>query len=276
MNRRQFAASAGALMLGGKASAQKPDPARDTWKPSGPPTGPRIQIGMLMFPEMFAIDLVGPYTFLNGLMNVDTHLVAKTLAPVTTHKPMGTTLSPMQILPTTRLEDCPRQLDILFVPGGSVGVNQVMRDDTLLDFVADRGSRAKYVTSVCTGALILGAAGLLKGYNAATHWTAMDILPVFGATPEQKRVVEDRNRITGGGVTAGIDFGLVIASRIRGEDFGKFSQLAMEYDPQPPFHSGSPRTASPALVAHLEEMGQQVHADSRAAGLDAMKRRRIG
>ncbi len=273
MNRRQFAASAGALMLTGTASAQKNAGSRDTWTPTGPPTGPRIQIGMLMFPEMFAIDLVGPYTFLNGLMNVDTHLVSKSLSPVTTHKPMGTTLNPMQIVPTTTLEECPKQLDILFVPGGTVGVNQVMRDDTLLDFVADRGSRAKYVTSVCTGALVLGAAGLLKGYNAATHWTAMDILPVFGATPVQQRVVEDRNRITGGGVTAGIDFGLVLASRLRGEDFAKFSQLAMEYDPQPPYHSGSPRTASPALVKHVEQMGQKMHEASRSAGSEAMKRR---
>ncbi len=222
---------------------------------------------MLLFPEMYSLDLVGPYTFFAGLMNVDVHLVWKDLTPVTANKGM-------QIVPSSTLDDCPKQLDVLFVPGGTTGVNMVMRNDTLLDFVADRASRARYVTSVCTGALVLGAAGLLRGYNAATHWTAMNLLPMFGATPVYQRVVEDRNRITGGGVTAGLDFGLILAARFRGDDFAKFAQLGMEYDPQPPFHSGSPATASQALVEHVQQMSAKGHEELRSAGLAAMARRK--
>ena len=154
-------------------------------------------------------------------------------------------------------------------------MNAIMRDDAVLDFMADRGASARYVTSVCTGALVLGAAGLLKGYRATTHWNARDLLPIFGATPVYERVVEDRNRITGGGVTAGIDFGMAISAKMRGADFAKFSQLAMEYDPHPPFHSGSPAEASPALVAHAQKMMRKGHEESRTAAQDAMKRRNL-
>jgi cyclohexyl-isocyanide hydratase len=123
-----------------------------------------------------------------------------------------------------------------------------MSDAETLAFLADRGSTAKYVTSVCSGSLLLGAAGLLKGYKATSHWAARDGLSAFGAIPTDARVVVDRNRITGGGVTAGIDFGLVILAKLRGEDAAKLTQLAMEYDPEPPFQAGSPKTAGPAIV----------------------------
>ena len=162
-----------------------------------------------------------------------------------------------------------------FVPGGTSGVNPLMRDDSVLDFVEDRGSRAEYLTSVCTGALVLGAAGLLRGYKAATHWAAMDLLPIFGAIPTAQRVVEDRNRMTGGGVTAGIDFGLTITSRLRNDDYAKMMQLGMEYDPNPPFHSGSPKDASPVLVDHLRQMTAKGHAVSRQEAQNAMQRRKL-
>ncbi len=113
-----------------------------------------------------------------------------------------------------------------------------MNDSEVIGFLADRGSRAKYVTSVCSGSLMLGAAGLMRGYKATSHWACRDLLPMFGATPVDARVVVDRNRISGGGVTAGLDFGLVLLAKLLGEDIAKMTQLALEYDPQPPFHAG--------------------------------------
>jgi cyclohexyl-isocyanide hydratase len=151
------------------------------------------------------------------------------------------------IEPTSTFETCPRQLDILFVPGGH-GKQQLMNDAEVLTFLADRAAKSKYVTSVCTGSLVLGAAGLLKGYKATSHWAMRDALSAYGAEPVEARVVVDRNRITGGGVTAGIDFGLVLLAKLRGDEATKLTQLAMEYDPEPPFQSGSPKTADPAIV----------------------------
>lgn len=276
MNRRKFASSVGKTLvlpgvhsLAGAQATASQETGRETWKGMGVPSGPALQIGMLIFPEMFSLDLFGPYQFLAGLMNVQVHLLWKTLDPVAANKGV-------KILPTTTLADCPRDLDVLFVPGGTAGVNPLLRDDIVLDFIADRGSRARYVTSVCTGALVLGAAGLLRGYKAATHWAAMDLLPIFGAIPTEQRVVEDRNRMTGGGVTAGIDFGLTITARLRSNDYAKMMQLAMEYDPQPPFHSGSPKDASPSLVSHLKEMTAKGHTVSRQEAQEAMKRRNLG
>ncbi len=239
---------------------------RDTWHSVAVPSGPPLLIAMLMFPDMYPLDLFGPYQFLAGLQNAHVYLVSKTLKPVTADKGV-------MVLPTTTLSDCPRDLDVLFVPGGTGGVNPLLNDDEVLNFVADHGSRARYVTSVCTGALILGAAGLLGGYKAATHWAAMDLLPIFGAIPTAQRVVEDRNRITGGGVTAGIDFGLTIAARLYGADYAKMLQLLMEYDPQPPFRSGSPEGASPKLVAHLDRILKEGHDESGRRAQDAVKRR---
>jgi len=142
-----------------------------------------------------------------------------------------------------------------------------MSDVEVLGFLADRGSRARYVTSVCSGSLILGAAGLLDGYRAGCHWTALDLLSLFGAQPSQDRVVTDRNRVTGGGVTAGIDFGLTLLAQMFGEDTAKLSQLAMEYDPKPPFDSGSPRVADPTHVALIRQMTAPLNdAVTQAAG----------
>jgi len=199
---------------------------------------PPLEIGMLFYPGLTLLDLIGPQTVFSWFAN--THLVWKTKDLVYSDTGIG-----MQ--PTCTFESCPRELDILFVPGG-FGQNQLMGDAEVLAFLADRGPKAKYVTSVCSGSLLLGAAGLLKGYKATSHWAARDGLSAFGAIPTDARVVVDRNRITGGGVTAGIDFGLVILAKLRGDDAAKLTQLAMEYDPEPPFQAGSPKTAGPAIV----------------------------
>ena len=203
------------------------------------PDLPPLEIGMLLYPGLTLLDLIGPQTVFSWFAN--THLVWKTKDLVYSDTGIG-----MQ--PTCTFETCLRELDILFVPGG-FGQQKIMDDAEVLAFLADRGAKSKYVTSVCSGSLLLGAAGLLKGYKATSHWAARDGLSAFGAIPTDARVVVDRNRITGGGVTAGIDFGLVILAKLRGDDAAKLTQLAMEYDPEPPFQSGSPKTAGPAIVA---------------------------
>ena len=205
---------------------------------------PPLEIGMLLYPGLTLLDLIGPQTVFSWFAN--THLVWKTKDLVYSDTGIG-----MQ--PTCTFETCPHDLDILFVPGG-FGQNQLMSDAEVLAFLADRGPKAKYVTSVCSGSLLLGAAGLLKGYKATSHWAARDGLSAFGAIPTDARVVVDRNRITGGGVTAGIDFGLVILAKLRGDDAAKLTQLAMEYDPEPPFHAGSPQGAGPAIVEQALSM----------------------
>ena len=156
----------------------------------------------------------------------------------------------MTLMPTTRFADCP-QLDVICVPGG-VGTDDMVNDDEMLDFVRGQAQDAKYVTSVCTGSLVLGAAGLLVGYRAATHWSATDHLGLFGAIPTKTRVCVDRNRITGGGVTAGIDFALTLVSILIDRPTAEAIQLRLEYNPAPPF-SGSPDTAPPEVKAMLED-----------------------
>jgi cyclohexyl-isocyanide hydratase len=147
-----------------------------------------------------------------------------------------------------------------------------MNDPEVIGFLQDRGSRATYVTSVCTGSLVLGAAGLLRGYRATSHWTVRDLLPLLGAEPVAQRVVEDRNRITGGGVTDGVDFGLQVPARLRSEQYAKMLQLAFEYDPQPPFHAGSPNGAGGEITSHLRERRAPAVEAARQAALEAQKR----
>ena len=200
----------------------------------------RPKVGMLVHPGMVMQDLVGPLTLFN-LSHCEIHLVWKDLRPVRTE--IGLTVTP-----TTVLADCPRDLDVLFVPGGLEGTIAVMEDKEVIAFLADRGPRAKWVTSVCTGSLALGAAGLLKGYNATSLWATRDLLPLMGAKVTKGRVVRDRNRITGGGVTAGIDFGLTLVSLLKTEADAQWAQLAIEYAPQPPFNAGEPETAPKAVV----------------------------
>jgi cyclohexyl-isocyanide hydratase len=173
--------------------------------------------------------------------------------------------SGVPILPTATFEEAPEDLEILFVPGGFGGTGPVLEDPEVLDFVASRGARATYVTSVCTGALILGAAGLLQGYQATTHWAYHDLLPLVGAEPVAARVVEDRNRITGGGVTSGIDFGLTLLARLTSDDYARGWQLGTEYDPHPPFDAGSPAKAGSFIEGEvLEVLGPRVESVRRA------------
>ncbi len=197
-----------------------------------------LQVGMLLYPGLTLLDLIGPHTVWSWHAKI--HLVWKTRDLIVSDSGIG-------IQPTTTFADCPHDLDVLFVPGG-FGTAAVMQDREVLGFLAARAAHATYVTSVCTGSLILGAAGLLRGYKATSHWASRDILPMFGAEPVEARVVVDRNRITGGGVTAGIDFGLVLLAKLRGDDIAKVTQLAMEYDPEPPFQAGSPKGAGLAVV----------------------------
>jgi cyclohexyl-isocyanide hydratase len=201
-------------------------------------------IGMLLFPGLTVLDLIGPQMFFAVAPGRTTHLLWKNRDTV-----VSDTGVPIQ--PTATFAEAPDELEVLFVPGGLQGNGAMLEDPQVLDFVASRGERATYVTSVCTGSLILGAAGLLRGYQATSHWAYRDLLPLVGAEPVEARVVEDRNRITGGGVTSGIDFGLTLLARLAGEDYAQGWQLGTEYDPQPPFQSGTPDQADPMIMAEV-------------------------
>jgi cyclohexyl-isocyanide hydratase len=193
-----------------------------------------LSVGMLLFEGVTQLDLTGPYEIMARMPNTKVSLIAERAAPVRTE--WG-----MMIGADASFADAP-PIDVLVVPGGW-GVDAQLENAAVLAFIAERGARARYVTSVCSGALLLGAAGLLAGYRATTHWLSLDLLAQFGATPVKERVVRDRNRITGAGVTAGIDFGLVLAAELYGAEVAQRIQLAVEYRPDPPFDSGSPSSA---------------------------------
>lgn len=215
-----------------------------------------FHIGLLLFPEITQLDMTGPHEVFTKFPGAVVHLVAKSLEPVRAN-------GGMQILPSTTFADCP-QLDIVCVPGGG-GMNALLEDSETLDFLRRQAARARYVTSVCTGALVLGAAGLLKGRRAATHWMSRDMLAAFGAIPVAERVVKDGNVITGGGVTAGIDFALTVAADVFGSDLAKAIQLGIEYDPKPPFAAGSPETAGADVVASVRTAAASRQAERAAA-----------
>jgi cyclohexyl-isocyanide hydratase len=214
--------------------------------------GKKVKIAFLVYPGMFLQDLVGPMTVFEALMNREIYLVWKDKSTFS-----GRFLGPKPLIPVTpnmTFDECPDDLDVLCVPGGVPGTFEIMDDDTVLTFLRTRGAKAKFITSVCTGSLVLAAAGLLKGYRATSHWLTRDALAVMGATPTAGRIVTDRNRITGGGVTAGIDFGLAIAAKLRSDEYAQAIQLYIEYDPQPPFDSGSPEKAPKQVKAFINEM----------------------
>ena len=202
-----------------------------------------LHIGLLLFPNLTQLDLTGPLQVFSGLPGATVHLIWKRVEPV----PSDTVLA---LLPTVTFEDCP-QLDVICVPGGG-GVDDLVGDEETLAFLRRQAAGARYVTSVCTGALVLGAAGLLQGYKAATHWSAMDYLSGFGAIPTRTRVCVDRNRVTGGGVTAGIDFGLTLAAILADKATAEAIQLGIEYNPAPPFDAGSPDTAPADVLAAVK------------------------
>jgi cyclohexyl-isocyanide hydratase len=213
-----------------------------------------LHVGIVLFPDATQLDVTGPYEILARLPTTRVHLAAATLAAVRSEH--GLT-----ILPDVTFDTAPA-LDVICVPGG-MGVNRAMEDEVLLRFVQNQARCARYVTSVCTGALVLGAAGLLRGYRATTHWLSLDLLSLFGADPVDERIVIDRNRITGAGVTAGIDFGFVIASALSDAAVAQEIQLMTEYDPAPPYRSGSPSVAPADLVERVIRKRQRIQSDRR-------------
>ncbi len=207
----------------------------------------QCMIGLVFYPGMTSLDIVGPQQVFSGLPGVQIHRIWKTLDPVKTD-------DGMMVLPDTTFENCPR-LDVICI-GGGIGQPAIEDDPEILAFLRTQGSTAKFITSVCGGSIFLAKAGLLNGYRAATHWGVRERLAALGVEVSTKRVEIDRNRITGGGVTAGIDFGLTIASILYGEEIAKMIQLLLEYNPAPPFDTGSPEKAGAELVAKALEIWQ--------------------
>ncbi|MEL6678159.1 MAG: DJ-1/PfpI family protein [Pseudomonadota bacterium] len=231
----------------------------DTLVPKAMPSS--LRVGMLCYPGLTLLDLTGPQAVLG--FHSETYLIWKTLDSVPTD-------SGLSINPSHTFDTAPEELDILFVPGGFTAT-QVLADDEVLDFLAKAGGTARYVISVCSGAPILGMAGLLDGYRAATHWAVYDVLEAMGVASDRARVVHDRNRMTGGGVTAGIDFGLTLLAELRGPPVAQMTQLMIEYNPDPPFNTGHPDTAGPELVNMIR---QGMGGDINAAARETAKRKR--
>lgn len=221
-----------------------------TWGMDDVPWMGDEQIAMLVYPGMTVMDLVGPHCMFGALMGATIHIVSKTLEPVTSD-------AGLTVVPSATFDTCPREVTVLFAPGGTDGTLAAASDPQTLAFMADRGARAKYITSVCSGSLVLGAAGLLDGYKATSHWSCRDALAGFGAIPTGARVVRDRNRITGAGVTAGLDFGLAMVAELRDRTYAECTQLMSEYDPDPPFNAGSMKTAPPAVKAAMLDMASE-------------------
>jgi cyclohexyl-isocyanide hydratase len=227
------------------------------------PSAAPLAAGFLLYPDQTHLDLAGPWEVLNRLSNCFCMLIGSGPMPVQSAS------GGLTLFPTATYDVCP-PLDILCVPGGP-GHLQAMEDERLLDFLRRRAPECRYVTAVCTGSLVLAAAGLLTGYRATTHWLSLDRLRRFGVHPvEGQRVVCDRDRITGGGVTAGIDFGLSVAALLRGEEEARRIQLQLEYQPAPPFSSGHPTLADPSMVAEIRTaaapyLDAMAEIDARAA-----------
>lgn len=220
-----------------------------------------FNVGFVIFPDLTQLDFTGPQQVLARLPNSAMHIVAKSLAPVPSDSGLG-------LVPTHTFDNCPR-LDLLCIPGGNAGVVQAIADRETIAFVRRQAATAKYITSVCTGAFILGAAGLLKGRRATTHWAFTELLPLVGATHEKSRVVKDGNLITAGGVTSGIDFGLSVVAEIAGDAVAQAIQLGLEYDPQPPFSSGHPDNAPDNVKMSVAPRYEKARANfrDRIAGL---------
>ncbi len=267
MNRREFnqqlcaAALSGAFVKLAAAQRQTHDISGKRRSITEKPT----EIAMLIYPGMTALDLIGPQQVFGYLPNTNVELVAKT-------KDLVRSDTGITIQPSKTFADCADPVDILFVGGGSDGTVALMTDSETLDFLVRRGKTAKLVTSVCTGSMVLGAAGLLRGYKATSHWAVRDLLPQLGAELVVNRVVQDRNRITAGGIRSGIDFGLRVAGQLRGEDYARFLTLALEYDPQPPFGKGTLEEATPAVEKISHSAFDPLQAAFREAVLEIQKK----
>jgi cyclohexyl-isocyanide hydratase len=215
-----------------------------------------MKIGFLLFNNLTQLDLTGPFEVFARMPDAEVFLIAKNLSNISSDKGL-------MLVPTHDFNDCPA-LDILCVPGGG-GVSEVMEDAESIIFLKEKAETAQYVTSVCTGALVLAVAGLLDGYKATTHWISMDLLRKFSDIEViDKRVVKDRNRFTGGGVTAGIDFALTIAAEIYSEKIAKGIQLMIEYNPNPPFFAGSPNTIEADILDEVLASRKEIQAQRLA------------
>jgi len=265
MNRREFGQSLCGAAVGAAFArlAVAQQQAQDMGGAQHPLPAKSGGIAMLIYPDMTALDLIGPQQVF-GYLSPHVHLVAKTNDLVISDTGVA-------IRPSTVFADCPDPVDILFVPGGSMGSAKVMTDTETIKFLSRCGKTAKLVTSVCSGSLILGAAGLLRGYKATSHWGVRDILPLLGAEVVAERVVQDRNRITAGGITAGIDFGLRVAAQMFGEDNARLIELVLEYDPHPPFGTGTPEKALPSTVKAARGNLEPLRVAYRDAALAARK-----
>ena len=203
-----------------------------------------VKAGFFIFDQMQLLDFAAPYDAFSSTPEIEVSLIGETLKPITTTS--GLSFQPDHDISTIL------PLDVLCIPGGN-GVNRFLNNEPVLDFIRKEANEVRFLTSICTGSLILGATGLLKGRKATTHWSAMEFLPLFGAIPVEERVVVDGHIITAGGITAGMDFGLVIIAKLLGEDTAKKTQLLMQYDPEPPFDCGTPEKAPKALVEQLQQ-----------------------
>jgi len=214
-----------------------------------------IQIGIVYFPGMTQLDVTGPFEVFARLPNAKVHLLWKRIETIVSD--VG-----LPLLPTTTFSECP-DLDI-FCIGGGPGMTSIMDDDEVISFIREKGGSARFITSICAGALVLGSAGLVTGYKSACHWLMRDMLTSFGAIPVDKRVVVDRNRISGGGVTAGVDFAFRVAAEVCGEDVAKRLQLFLEYQPEPPFDI-TLQNAPPELLAKIKSDAAPWLRDRQAA-----------
>jgi putative intracellular protease/amidase len=217
------------------------------------------QIAMLLYPGFTALDLVGPHYFFACLFGAKVHLVTTQPDLASVASDLGLAISP-----TVTLEDTPADLDVLFVPGGTTGTMEVMKSERTMAWVKDRASRAKHITSVCTGSMILGKAGLLKGKRATSHWATFPVLKDFGAIPTDARVVKDGNILTGAGVSAGLDFAIALTEQLRGRDYAEALVLQAEYAPEPPITAGSMATASAPVGDMMSQMFAPVAEQFRA------------
>jgi putative intracellular protease/amidase len=224
------------------------------------------KIAFLIYPGFTALDMVGPQYMLASLMGAKVETVAKTREPIRSDTGLVFT-------PSARFEDA-TEIDILCVPGGSTGTLAAMRDEPTLAYLREAAGKASHVTSVCTGSMLLGSAGLLEGYRATSHWVTKPLLPIFGATPADGRVVRDRNRITAEGVTAGLDFALTLVAQLRDRTYAEGVQLLAQYAPDPPFSAGEPETASRAVTDMIESMFVGLRKDMREAGQTAFAKTR--
>ncbi|MFM0257258.1 DJ-1/PfpI family protein [Paraburkholderia sediminicola] len=225
-----------------------------------------FRIAMVIFPKMTQLDFTGPFDVLARIPDAEVLVVAQTLEPVVSD-------AGLRILPTHTFETA-SMADLLFVPGGP-GQNAQMTNPAMIDYLRQVGRQASWVTSVCTGSLLLAAAGLLDGYRATCHWLSIDQLSLFDVTAEPRRIVIDRNRITGAGVTSGVDFAFFVVAKLRGDELAKRLELLLEYDPEPPFRTGSPQLAGPAMVNDVRRLVAPMLAERRRQSIAAAQQLRL-